>query len=133
MNAKGYLDQLRKLDIDWDRLVDKLTEARERQGQAPSFDYSRERVQTTSHGDSVLKKAVNILDLEQKIKENRDRYESIMAAVYDITDSEQYELVTRVYSEHNTLEYTAKLMGISYDKAKRINRTVLDLIAHKCT
>lgn len=133
MDAKAYLDQLRKLDIDWDRLTDKLVEAKERQGQAPSFDYSKERVQTSSHGDSVIKKAVDILDLEQKLKENRGKYEAIMAAVYGVTDSEEYELITRVYSERNALDHTAEMMGISYDKAKRLNKAALEKIARICT
>lgn len=132
MVDKAYLEQLRKLDIDWQRLVDKLAEARERQGLAPSFDYSREKVQSSSHGDSVIKKAVNIMDLEQRIRENREKYETIMAAVYKVTDSEQYELITKVYAERYSLERTAELMGISYDRAKRIHRASLDKIAHNC-
>ena len=71
MEAKKYLKQLMKLDEQIKQKQKQVDELREMRGNIGSFDYSKERVQSSGSGKSqVEESAVRLLSLENEVKED---------------------------------------------------------------
>lgn len=127
-NAKQYLRKISMYNQDIDRAMKKLEDARSRLGSAPAFDYAQERVQTSSHGDSVIKKGVGVLQAEWELSEARKGRQAIIEHLMNILGTEEYNLIMQMYDVGYSLKSAAQSLGWGYTRAKKIYTSALTKI-----
>lgn len=131
MDAKQHLAKISMYNRDIDRATKKLEEAEARIGSAPAFDYSQERVQTSSHGDSVIKKGINVLQARWELQEARKGRQEIIEGLKEILDTDEYEVVMQVYDIGYSLKSASAVLGWGYARTKRVYASALTIIEHQ--
>ena len=123
MKAKEYLQQLHKADVIINQRIQERADLRIRLSSIGSFDYSKERVQTSLPGNaSYEQKIVKIIDLENDIGRLIDEYvdlkHKIIGEIQELQNSKYIEILYKRYIESKSLEQIAVEMGYSYDYIK---------------
>jgi len=129
MTAKEYLGRIRVLDFQIRQKERQLSEARNLQGRIQSFDYSREKVQTSPHGDAQIDHAIKIMTLEQELSEKLVALQQLRARLSDeiasLDNPEHIELLTLRYCDLYRLEAIALEMNLSYHRIKHMHGEAL--------
>lgn len=123
MTAKEYLQQLHKIDVMINQRIQEKAELREKLSSIGSFDYSKERVQTSlPEGAGYERQIARIIDLENEIDSLIDDYadlkHKIIGEIHELKNSKHIEILYKRYIEDKKLQQVAIEMGYSYDYIK---------------
>ena len=129
MTAKEYLGRIRVLDFQISQKEKQLAEAKSLQGRVQSFDYSKERVQTSPKGDMLLDKSIKIMTLEQELTERLVELQQLRAKMSDeiasLDNPEHVELLSLRYCNLYRLEAIALEMNLSYHRIRHMHSEAL--------
>ena len=119
MNAKEYLQNLKKLDTVIDQKTKELDNLKTMSTSIGSFDYSTDRVQTSSDGDAPFVKTIEkICELQDEI--NREIYQfvdkkhRIINQIQGLSKPKYIDVLFRRYVEYKSFETIAVEMALSY-------------------
>lgn len=116
MTAKEYLQQIHLMDIRIGQRVTQLQQMRDRVHIMGSFDYSKDRVQSTP--TSGNKQIEDIVDLENEIKaliENEQNLKhKIISEIQTLADANYVEILYRRYVEMQTFEQISCDLNYAY-------------------
>ena len=112
MNAKKYLQNLRRLDIVIDQKIKELDGLKAMTACIGSFDYSRERVITSPSGEAPFEKNVDrIIELEVEIRDEIDKFvdekHKIINQIQSLRDADEIKVLYMRYIECQTFEKIA--------------------------
>lgn len=119
MNAKEYLQNLKKLDTVIDQKIKELDNLKTMSTSIGSFDYSKDRVQTSPDGDAPFVKAIEkICELQDEINREIDQFvdkkHRIINQIQGLSKSKYIEVLFRRYVEYKSFETIAVEMMLSY-------------------
>lgn len=131
MEAKKYLKQLMKLDEQIKQKQKQVDELREMRGNIGSFDYSKERVQSSGSGKSqVEESAVRLLSLENEVKEDIIEFvlmkDKIIKEIHQLADANHIKLLYKRYVEFKRLEEIAVEMHYTYIYTRELHGDALN-------
>jgi hypothetical protein len=119
MTAKEYLLRLHKADVIINQRIQEKADLRARLSSIGSFDYSKERVQTSLPGSAGYEKQIEkIIDLENEIDQLIDEYvdlkHKIIGEIHELQNSKHIEILYKRYVENKKLEQIAIEMGYTF-------------------
>jgi len=119
MNAKEYLQNLKKLDTVIDQKIKELDNLKTMSTSIGSFDYSKDRVQTSPDGDAPFVKTIEkICELQDEINREIDQFvdkkHRIINQIQGLSKSKYIEVLFRRYVEYKSFETIAVEMMLSY-------------------
>lgn len=124
MKVKEYLKQIEKLDkcIDQKQIeCDSLRLLAESNG---SIQYG-ERVQTSPQGDTLEKKVLKYVQMEQEINDMVDNFVDLKHKIIDeiqgLSEVKHIDVLFKKYVQYKSLEQIAVEMNYSYDRIKHIH------------
>lgn len=130
MKAKEYLQQLRKLDTVINQKMKEAEDLRRKITFVGSFDYSRDRVQTSPAGEAAFVKAIEkIVSLEAEINSEIDRYAAekhkIINQIQGLKNSDYVDLLFKRYVEYKRLVCICTEMNFSRAYIKHLHGRAL--------
>ena len=119
MTAKEHLRQLHKADVIINQRIQEKTDLRARLSSIGSFDYSKERVQTSlPEGAGYEKQIAKIIELEKEIDRLIDEYidlkHKIIGQIHELRNERHIEILYKRYVENKRLEVVAAEMGYTF-------------------
>lgn len=119
MTAKEYLQQLHRADVIIDQRIQEKADLRERLSSIGSFDYARDRVQTSTPGDAPYVGLIEkIIDIEDEIDRLIDGYvdlkHKMISEIHGLQDSRYIEILYKKYVEGKRLEEIAVEMDYTF-------------------
>lgn len=119
MNAKEYLQNLKKLDTVINQKIKELDNLKIMSTNIGSFDYSKERVQTSSNGDAPFVKAIEKIcilqdEINKEIDNFVDKKHKIINQIQGLSKSKYIDVLFRRYVEYKSFENIAVEMALSY-------------------
>lgn len=118
MTAKKYLQQLRSLDIKIKQRKEQIRELQSLASGQGSFDYSKERVQTSVGGDKLSENVSRYVDIEKEvdklIAEFTVKKDKIISEIQSLEDSRYIEILYKRYVEFKSFERIACEMNYNY-------------------
>lgn len=119
MNAKEYLRQIEELDIKIRQKEDHLACLRETAGGAAAIRYDKMNVQIMVAKDMMERNVLKLLELEEKIFEDRVRMETLKDKIIDqiqsLDDKRYVDVLFRRYVKYQKFEQIALDMSYDYD------------------
>ena len=133
MTAKKYLQQLRSLDIKIKQRKEQIRELQSLASGQGSFDYSKERVQTSVGGDKLSENVSRYVDIEKEvdklIAEFTAKKDRIISEIQSLEDSRYIEILYKRYVEFKKFELIAVEMNYDYDWIRRLHGQALEAFA----
>lgn len=130
LSAKQYLSQLETIDAQINQDLERLDEMKLSATSTGSFDYSRERVQTSPVGDKLCSDVSRYIDFDRKINEEIDRFvdakEQIIREIRGLHDVNYVQVLFKVYVQFKTLTIAAREMNRSYNFILNIHKKALE-------
>ena len=119
MRAKEYLQQIKKLDIRIGQRITQLNEMRARVHIMRSFDYSKDRVQSTpTSGNKQIEELVDFENnLTELIKREQIFKDKIITEIQLLENPIHVDILFRRYVEMQSFERIACDMGYVYNYA----------------
>lgn len=119
MNAKEYLQNLKRLDTVIDQKIKELDNLKTMSTSIGSFDYSKDRVQTSPKGDAPFVNTVEkICILQDEINREIDQFVNkrhrIINQIQELSNSKYIDVLFRRYVEYKSFETIAVEMALSY-------------------
>ena len=125
MKAKEYLKQVELLDVKIRQKKIELAGLKEEATCTGAFDYSAEKVQTSSKADSMSKKVAKYVDLENEIHEDIERLtelkHKVIGQIHMLYDPKYINVLFKKYIEYKGLKEISKELGYSYDHIRRVH------------
>lgn len=125
MKAKEHLSNLRELKIKIDQKKEQLKELELLRVSVGSFDYSRERVQTSIDGNQIENDTIKLLMLESEIKDDMIAFEfekdRIIREIHALKNAEYIKLLFKRYVEFKRLEKIAVEMDYTYQYTREMH------------
>nr|DAU86341.1 MAG TPA: Protein of unknown function (DUF722) [Caudoviricetes sp.] len=125
MKAKEYLKQVELLDVKIRQKKIELAGLKEEATCTGAFDYSAEKVQTSSKADSMSKKVAKYVDLENEIHEDIERFtelkHKVIGQIHMLDDPKYINVLFKKYIEYKGLKEISKELGYSYDHIRRVH------------
>ncbi len=125
MEAKEYLKQLKLLNVKIDNKQKELDDLRLMAQSTGGIDYSSERVQTSLARDSLEKKVIRYVCLEQEINDEIDKYvdlkHKIINEIHTLTNPIYIEVLYMHYVEFKRLQEIAVEMNYSYQYVRELH------------
>lgn len=127
MKAKEYLKQIEVLDIKINQKQIELDELHLLAESTGGIQYG-ERVQTSPRGDTLERKVVKCVQLEQEINEMIDNFvdlkHKIIGEIQGLSDPNHIEILFKKYVDYKkypNLEHIAVAMNYSYPYIKELH------------
>lgn len=119
MKAKEYLQQLQRLDSLINQRIKELCDLRVMLTNIGSFDYSKDRVQTSSSGDAQFVKTIGkIVELEEEINREINNFidekHKIINQIQTLQNPKHIDILYKHYVEFKRLEIVAIEMNYTY-------------------
>lgn len=135
MTAKEYLQQLESLNIKINNKQKELDDLRLIAQSTGGFDYSAEKVQTSPTGDTLEKKVVKCVYLEQEINDEIDQYvnlkHKIINQIHALTNPAYIQLLFMRYVEFKKLEQISVELNYSYNRIRHLHGYALQVFNEK--
>lgn len=129
MKAKEYLQQIEILQDKIEQKKQRAKEYRELALTIGGFDYSKERVQTSSLGGQIEDPVLRYIALEQEITEDvymlQLKKDKITSEIHNLNNSDNIKLLFKRYVECKKLGQIADEMNFSYDRIKHMHGSAL--------
>ncbi len=131
MTAKEYLKQIRQLDIRINQKLSELDDLRERATAIGSFDYSKDRVQTSPKPDAsyveIVEKMAKLgAEINRDIDTFTDKRHAIIAEIHGLDDRRFVEILYKRYMEYKSLGTIAKEMSYEYITVRKLHIRALE-------
>lgn len=124
MKAKEYLKQIEKLDKCIEQKQIEYDELRLRSTSSGGIQYG-ERVQTSPTGDSLERKVVNYVQLEEDINAMIDNFvdtkHKIIDEIQGLSNVNHIDVLFKKYVQYKTLEQIAVEMGYTYQYVRELH------------
>lgn len=126
MKAKEYLQQLHRADVIIKQRMQEKADLRTRLSSIGSFDYSKERVQTSLSGCAGYERQiVKIIDLENEIDRLIDDYvglkHKIIGEIHNMKNPDHIRMLYKRYVENKRLEQISVEMNYTYQYARELH------------
>lgn len=130
MTAKEYLKQVHKADVNINQRIREKADLHEMAISIGSFDYSKERVQTSPSSSAQYERIINkMLDLDAEINNLIDGYvdlkHKIIGQIQGLCDVNYIEILHKRYIENKRLEVIAVEMNYDYSYIRHIHGSAL--------
>lgn len=130
MRAKEYLKLLHKADVAINQRIQEKDDLRRMSTNIGSFDYSKERVQTSPCSSAQYEQIINkMIDLDIEIKHLIDNYadlkHKIIGQIQGLHDVNCIEILHKRYVENKRFEVIAVEMNYGYDYIRHIHGRAL--------
>ena len=129
MTAQEYLQQIENLEISIRQDIELLNRLKNNVCGSGAIDYSADRVQTSTTGDSLCKTITNYVDFEKRIEQKRKKFDKItykiMGEIRVLHNKNYIQILFKVYVQYKSLSQTAKEMNMSYNYATSQHRKAL--------
>lgn len=112
-------ERQQRTEVTQDRVVQELA----------AIDYSSDRVQTSPTGDALPRIIAKIIDLQEEINADIDRFIDLKAEVMhviDILPADEQEILYGKYFEYKTMPTIAAEIPCSIRNAQRLHRQALE-------
>lgn len=130
-DAKEYLKQVRRFDINIDSLLEEKAQMESLRDKITS-SWGGERVAGSGSQDKLGDTISKIIDLENKIDQAVDNFvdkkAEVRAIISKVGNPEQLELLLKVYIHYESLEKVACEMGYTYRNACYIHGRALQSV-----
>lgn len=108
MTAKEYLQQLHRADVIIEQKMQEREELRARLSSIGSFDYSKDRVQTSPPGNAAYESSIlRIVELENDINRRVDAYlylkHKIIGEIHELENPDHIMILYKRYVEDKSL------------------------------
>lgn len=124
MKAKDYLKQIEILDKCIEQKQIECDELKLRAGSTGGIEYG-DRVQTSQMGDTLEKKVVKYVQIEQEINEMIDRFvdikHEIINQIQGLSEVKHIDVLFKKYVQYKSLEQIAVEMNYSYPYIKELH------------
>lgn len=119
MKAKTYLQRLKWLNTVINQKIRERSDLRAISTNIDSFDFSKDRVQTSPSGDASYVNITNrIFDLDEEIKHEIDTYvderHKIINKIQGLSDARNIDILYKRYVEFKNFETISVEMGFTY-------------------
>ena len=125
LTAEKYLRQLEHMRVNLDMDEERLEHMRAKVYGASGFDYSRERVQTSSGKDQQSESVIRLMDFQKRVEEERERYERLEDTITDqigsLSSPIGSKLLFKVYVQFKSIQHAACEIGVSQSYAYNIH------------
>ncbi len=130
MKAKEYLRQLHKVDVIINQRIQEKEDLRAKLSSIGSFDYSKERVQTSipesARYEAQIAKIIEIEDeIDRLIDEYIDLKHKMIGQIHSLHDTNCVEVLHKRYVENKRLEMIAVEMNYDYNYIRHIHGRAL--------
>mgnify|MGYP000763897355 CR=1 FL=1 len=129
LTAKQYLSQLEMIDVFINQDLERLSEMKNSATCIGSFDYSKERVQTSSTGDRLCADVARYVDFNQHINGEIDRFvnakNQIIEEIRELRNVDYMNVLFKVYVQFKNLKATAAEMNRSYNCIIEVHKKAL--------
>lgn len=129
VKAKDYLLQIEVLSAKIEQKQQRAKEYRDIALCSGSFDYSKERVQTSNLGGQIENPVVRYVALEQEIAEDTYRLQrkkdEITDEIHNLENAQYIKILYKRYVECKKLGLVAKEMKYSYDHVRAMHGEAL--------
>lgn len=130
LSAKVYLGQLALIDEQINQDIERLDELKQSARSTGSFDYSRERVQTSPIGDKLCSDVSRYVDLDTQINAEIDRFvdakEQIIREIRGLRDVNYIKVLYKVYVQFKSVKVAAQEIGKSYHYTSELHKKALN-------
>lgn len=128
LSAKEYLEQLADIDVIINQDIERLSVMRQSALGVKSFDYSKEKVQTSA-SDRLCEDVTNIVTLNEYINNEIDRFvdtkETIICQIRDLHNAVYNQILYKMYVEFKSMKQCSFEMGKSYSYVKKYHNEAL--------
>lgn len=125
MKAKEYLQQLKLLDVKIDQKLKQVGDLRQMAQATGALDYSKDRVQTSTSGDSMSNAVIRYLSLEEEVDQQIDQFvdlkNQIINQIQALKDVNYVQVLFKRYVEYKGLEVIAVEMGYTYPYVRELH------------
>lgn len=126
MTAKEYLQQLQRLNTMINQKIKELDDLRSMSTSIGSFDYSKDRVQTSPSGDAPFTKIVNkIVTLDEEINREIDSYVDekyrIINQIQALQNPVHIQVLYKRYVEFKRLEVISVELNYTYQYTRELH------------
>lgn len=129
LSARAYLGQLELIDEQINQDIERLGEMKQSARSTGSFDYSRERVQTSPIGDKLCSDISRYVDLDAQINAEIDRFvdakEQIIKEIRGLHSADYVKVLYKVYVQFKTIKDTAYEIQRSYKYTLDVHKKAL--------
>ena len=129
LSARVYLEQLALIDEQINQDIERLEEMKQSARSTGSFDYSRERVQTSPVGDKLCSDVTRYVTLDEQINREIDSFvdakEQIIREIRGLRCADYVKVLYKVYVQFKTIKDTAYEMQRSYKYTLDIHKKAL--------
>ena len=129
LSAKVYLGQLALIDEQINQDIERLEELKQSARSTGSFDYSRERVQTSPVGDKLCSDVTRYVTLDEQINREIDSFvdakEQIIREIRGLRCADYVKVLYKVYVQFKTIKDTAYEIQRSYKYTLDIHKKAL--------
>ena len=129
LSAKVYLGQLALIDEQINQDIERLEELKQSARSTGSFDYSRERVQTSPIGDKLCSDVSRYVDLDTQINTEIDRFvdakEQIIREIRGLRNVNYMKVLYKVYVQFKSVKAAAQEIGKSYHYTSELHKKAL--------
>ena len=130
LSARVYLGQLALIDEQINQDIERLEELKQSARSTGSFDYSRERVQTSPIGDKLCSDVSRYVDLDTQINAEIDRFvdakEQIIREIRGLRDVNYIKVLYKVYVQFKSVKVAAQEIGKSYHYTSELHKKALN-------
>lgn len=135
MTAKEYLLRVRYLDICLKQKEELLADMLKSRTHLSSFDYSKDRVQTSSDGSGFTNISDEIIDLGKSIERDRFKFyqerSKIVDQIQGVEKADYCNLLYRRYVKYEPFEIIACNMFLSYTRIIHMHGEALNVFYKK--
>ena len=129
LSARVYLGQLALIDEQINQDLERLEELKQSARSTGSFDYSRERVQTSPIGDKLCSDVSRYVDLDNQINAEIDRFvnakEQIIREIRELRNTDYVKVLYKVYVQYKSIKVAAQEIGKSCSHTSVIHNKAL--------
>mgnify|MGYP002546476161 CR=1 FL=1 len=130
LSARQYLGQLEVIDTKVQQKLEELETLMIGACGINGIDYSKDRVQTSSAGDTVGNAVTRYVSLNEEINAEIDEFADIkhkvIKEIQSLNNSNYIKVLFKVYVQYKSLKATADDMGISYQHVRNIHKKALE-------
>lgn len=130
LSARQYLSQLELIDIQINQDLERLSEMKLSATSTGSFDYSRERVQTSPVGDKLCSDVSRYVDLDAQINAEIDHFvdikQQIIKEIRGLHNMNYVKVLFKIYVQFKSVKVVSHEIGKSYSHTVAIHNKALD-------
>lgn len=130
LSARQYLGQLELIDEQINQDLERLDEMKQSAASTGSFDYSRERVQTSPVGDKLCTDVTRYVALDEQINREIDNFvdakEQIIKEIRGLRHADYVRVLYKIYVQYKSIKDTAFEMGRSYKFVRDVHKKALE-------